>query len=237
MRLFSLIATPNNPISIKIIREIQRLNLNITNIYLVGKKFSSKDIKILKERTGKQFTQEYLKNIKKENIKKIYRFNTIDKFYKFFAKKKIKEDFFVNSGYVSKVPKKIIDLPKIGILNAHPGILPYFKGSCCPEWSLLLKKKVGITVHLMNTKIDAGPIYKKKIVDKVKYKNCKYKQFRKIVFKEQITFLCKCLGELIILKNVKKKFKPQIKLKKFFKPISNLELKKVKAILKYEKSF
>lgn len=54
--------------------------------------------------------------------------------------------------------KRIIDLPKIGVLNAHAGPLPFFRGMNCVEWSLLHNVKPEVTVHLIDRGIDTGPI-------------------------------------------------------------------------------
>jgi len=48
-----------------------------------------------------------------------------------------------------------------GVLNAHSGPLPYFRGMNCLEWSLLYNVSPEITVHLIDTGIDTGPILKR----------------------------------------------------------------------------
>jgi methionyl-tRNA formyltransferase len=50
---------------------------------------------------------------------------------------------------------------KHGVLNAHSGPLPYFRGMNCLEWSLLHNVKPEVTVHLIDTGIDTGPILKR----------------------------------------------------------------------------
>lgn len=228
MRSFSFIATPNNPLANKIFMKIQKFNINFNKIYLIGKKFSPKDKSIFIERTGRFFDYINLDSLKQKNLKKIHRFSSLESFYNYKSKIKFREDFFINAGFVSKISKNVLELPKIGIINCHPGILPFFKGSCCPEWSILLNKTVGLTLHLMNEDIDAGPIYKIKKIRKEIYKNFCYQKFRSFIYDEQINFLCKCINELINKKNPIHKFKKQKKTNKFFKPINLTQLKKVK---------
>ena len=43
-------------------------------------------------------------------------------------------------------------------LNAHPGVLPDFRGLDPVLWSVFKRQPVGATVHVMNTGIDEGPI-------------------------------------------------------------------------------
>lgn len=55
----------------------------------------------------------------------------------------------------------------LGILNAHAGDLPRYRGNACPNWAILNgEPRIGLTVHLMEPeKIDAGPIVRKAYFD------------------------------------------------------------------------
>ena len=50
----------------------------------------------------------------------------------------------------------IIQCIKYGILNFHPGILPYIRGLDSILWSIIKDYSIGVTAHLINQKIDAG---------------------------------------------------------------------------------
>jgi len=50
----------------------------------------------------------------------------------------------------------IIDSPKIGILNMHPGILPINRGLDTVKWAVLLDLPQGATAHLIDHRIDMG---------------------------------------------------------------------------------
>ena len=39
-------------------------------------------------------------------------------------------------GQTGIVRKKLLLLPKMGILNAHPGILPFYRGIDCAAWAI-----------------------------------------------------------------------------------------------------
>jgi folate-dependent phosphoribosylglycinamide formyltransferase PurN len=54
--------------------------------------------------------------------------------------------------------KHLLELPRLGVLNVHLGLLPEIRGMNCPEWSLLKHIPVGITIHYMDAGIDTGPI-------------------------------------------------------------------------------
>jgi methionyl-tRNA formyltransferase len=47
---------------------------------------------------------------------------------------------------------------RIGVLNSHLALLPEVRGMSSPEWSLLCAVPLGITIHLMDSGIDTGPI-------------------------------------------------------------------------------
>jgi hypothetical protein len=52
----------------------------------------------------------------------------------------------------------ILEIPQLGTLNAHMGILPRYRGMNVSEWSRLAGDPVGCTVHLVNAGIDTGDI-------------------------------------------------------------------------------
>jgi methionyl-tRNA formyltransferase len=47
-----------------------------------------------------------------------------------------------------------------GVLNAHPGKLPHFRGSSTLEWALHHNESVEVTTHWMNEAYDQGSILK-----------------------------------------------------------------------------
>ncbi len=57
--------------------------------------------------------------------------------------------------------KPLLDVPRLGVLNAHLGLLPEVRGMSSPEWSLLNNVPVGITLHFIDEGIDTGPILRK----------------------------------------------------------------------------
>ena len=55
----------------------------------------------------------------------------------------------------------LIQSTRYGVLNAHSGPLPFFRGMNCLEWSLFYNVKPEVTVHLIDSGIDTGPILKR----------------------------------------------------------------------------
>lgn len=50
----------------------------------------------------------------------------------------------------------VISVFRLGILNAHIGILPKYRGRCVVEWSVLQGDPTGVTVFFIDSGIDTG---------------------------------------------------------------------------------
>ena len=61
--------------------------------------------------------------------------------------------------------RPLIDAFRLGVLNAHMGMLPAYRGMNVAEWAALERAPVGCTVHLIDTGIDTGPILATQQVD------------------------------------------------------------------------
>jgi len=57
------------------------------------------------------------------------------------------------------IEKTIFDQFHYGVINAHAGDLPRFRGNAVANWAILKgEKKVVLTLHQMSIELDAGPI-------------------------------------------------------------------------------
>jgi methionyl-tRNA formyltransferase len=65
--------------------------------------------------------------------------------------------------------KSLLEIPKLGVLNCHTGILPQFRGMDVVEWTAIEEKVnsvgFGITLHFMDQGLDTGPILIKKRIE------------------------------------------------------------------------
>ena len=153
------------------------------------------------------------KNITRTNVKSIctdlnidFHFvknlNSIDSL-KFLDQKQI--DLIVYSGG-GIIKNNLIKKSKFGVINAHSGELPYFRGMNVVEWSFISKKEPMVTVHMINEGIDTGDILHTNLID---YNvNDTIYDFRGKSVVEEINLLLK------VLKNFKKYYanrKPQNK--------------------------
>lgn len=116
----------------------------------VGRKheIQKSPVKLLAEEHGIPIYQpESLKNLKSEILN-------------------LKFDLAVVCQYGLIIPQNILDLPKSGSINVHPSLLPKYRGAS-PIQSAIVngEKETGITIMLMDEKLDYGPILSQQIVN------------------------------------------------------------------------
>jgi methionyl-tRNA formyltransferase len=100
------------------------------------------------------------------------KFTAVKKFDKDFSNnlKKQKADVGILASFGKILPKEILNIPKHGILNIHPSLLPKYRGPTpVPSAILAGNKTTGVTIIKMDEKVDHGPIiaqFKEEILPK-----------------------------------------------------------------------
>ena len=74
-------------------------------------------------------------------------------------------DLFIVAAYGKIIPQSVLDIPKFGTLNVHPSLLPKLRGAS-PIRSAILgdMRKTGVTIMLMDEKLDHGPILAQEVL-------------------------------------------------------------------------
>lgn len=69
-------------------------------------------------------------------------------------------DISVSINYTGVIQQSIIDIFRIGVLNAHGGDLPRYRGNACVAWAIINgEEKVGLCIHKMiGGELDSGDI-------------------------------------------------------------------------------
>ncbi len=69
-------------------------------------------------------------------------------------------DIGVSLNYSGVIPESVISLFPLGILNAHGGDLPRYRGNACQAWAIINgEEKIGLCVHRMiGGELDSGNI-------------------------------------------------------------------------------
>ena len=69
-------------------------------------------------------------------------------------------DVFVVAAYGMILPQKLLDIPKHGVLNIHPSLLPRYRGASPVRSAMLADDKdaIGVSIMKLDEKMDHGPI-------------------------------------------------------------------------------
>lgn len=68
-------------------------------------------------------------------------------------------ELLVVFGFNWKIPRDVIDFLRYGALNIHPSLLPKYRGPSPIPWAIRNgDRDLGMTIHRMTEKVDAGPI-------------------------------------------------------------------------------
>lgn len=73
---------------------------------------------------------------------------------------KLKPDLFVTCAYGQFLPSSILNIPKIGCINAHASLLPKYRGGAPIHWALINGEQyTGVTLMKTIREMDAGDMY------------------------------------------------------------------------------
>jgi methionyl-tRNA formyltransferase len=68
-------------------------------------------------------------------------------------------DVFIVAMYAKLIPKELLDMPRRGVLNVHPSLLPKFRGPS-PVLSAILadERETGVSIMQLTEGMDEGPV-------------------------------------------------------------------------------
>ena len=73
--------------------------------------------------------------------------------------KEINPDLIVVAAYGKIIPKEIIDIPRLGVINVHSSILPKYRGASPIHYALMNgDKKTGISIMMIDEGLDTGDV-------------------------------------------------------------------------------
>jgi methionyl-tRNA formyltransferase len=75
--------------------------------------------------------------------------------------KSVSADIAISINWPSVLGQDVLAIFEHGVLNAHAGDLPRYRGNACPNWAILNgEERVGLCIHQMAPdELDAGPIF------------------------------------------------------------------------------
>lgn len=127
------------------------------------------------------------------NKRKTYRFDNLQDKRLLNLLEKNRFEIGIQGG-VGILKENIISKFELGIMNFHPGDLPYYRGCSAPEWQIKEGKEIICTCHKIAHGIDTGEIFKKK---KLNLNMNSYFTMRASVYPEISKFVVEVLNELI----------------------------------------
>jgi methionyl-tRNA formyltransferase len=75
-------------------------------------------------------------------------------------------DLIVVGTFVKKLPRALLEIPKVAAINVHSSLLPAYRGALPEFWVIRNgEKQSGVTIHLMTEEFDAGRILAKTALD------------------------------------------------------------------------
>ena len=78
---------------------------------------------------------------------------------------KVNSQLFIVARYGKILPKDILNIPRHGTLNVHPSLLPLFRGPSPAQSQILAGvPETGVTIILLDEKVDHGPILAQEVV-------------------------------------------------------------------------
>lgn len=80
--------------------------------------------------------------------------------------KALEADICISINWINIIRKEFLSIFPQGILNAHAGDLPRYKGNASVNWAILnFEDRIVITIHKMVEEIDSGPYLLKESLD------------------------------------------------------------------------
>jgi methionyl-tRNA formyltransferase len=68
-------------------------------------------------------------------------------------------DLAICTGYPWLIPAEALEVPRLGIVNGHPSLLPRYRGPFPVAWAVRNgEEQIGLTYHLMDAAFDTGPV-------------------------------------------------------------------------------
>lgn len=96
---------------------------------------------------------------KKRNIKSIYDPENVNHPYFLEEIRKFEPDYIFSIYYDQIFREELISIPRYGAINAHPSLLPKYKGVAPLIWAIINnEEETGVTFHYIDNNIDTGLI-------------------------------------------------------------------------------
>ncbi len=169
-----VILTNGNPHALRVLKHLDNSNIKINSIvlerntYLKDHVFKTKELYlfrlikavrrlILRKLEIKRLIKAYEEYTNVIEVNKLNSIEMVDIF------QEINPDLIILGG-IGIIDKKIIDTARIGVLNSHPGLLPWIRGSGVIGRAIERDIAIGATCHWVDSDVDTGPIVERRLL-------------------------------------------------------------------------
>ena len=77
--------------------------------------------------------------------------------------KSLHPDVILSNSFVQIIGREILDIPTVGVINIHPGILPVYRGLLPHFWAMVHgDTTLGVTLHYVDEGVDTGAVIDQK---------------------------------------------------------------------------
>jgi len=190
-----ILSTLSSPLLPLLMKMLQSRGLSNFIVIIDKKDFSIKDKKIWDERTSDKFNKNGLSayDLKCKNCFYLVSDHNCDDCIDLIVNTGV--TLLINGGTPRKLIANVLNKPRRGIINVHPGILPNYRGACCVEWAILNNDQVGNTSHFMAEGYDDGPIIK---IEKYRFPaNYDYNSIRTFVYEKSIELMASSINTVL----------------------------------------
>ena len=81
-------------------------------------------------------------------------------------KDQIDADLVISLNFQNIIPESFLKKFKFGVINAHAGDLPRYRGNACPNWAIINEEEqIALSFHIMDATLDSGPIIHKEYLN------------------------------------------------------------------------
>tara|TARA_B100000989_G_scaffold21727_1_gene14241 strand:+ start:8103 stop:8669 length:567 start_codon:yes stop_codon:yes gene_type:complete len=99
-------------------------------------------------------------------------------------------DLLISFGYKKIIRENVLKSLKRPGINLHISYLPYNRGAHPNFWSFIDRTPKGVSIHEINTRVDAGNIIKRKKIDFKLSKNLTFEQtYKKLIIEIEKFFI------------------------------------------------
>jgi methionyl-tRNA formyltransferase len=73
--------------------------------------------------------------------------------------RRLAPDVLLVWSYSMILPRAVLDVPPLGVVNLHGGLLPEYRGGHVMQWAIVNgERETGVTLHFVDEGVDTGPV-------------------------------------------------------------------------------